>query len=373
MKSIHAFLMLAALLGLLAAAGCSGGASGSVMGDRDSTATAGSPFVTELIAGAGQGWPATGEDAGKVSIWNDGTYLYVKYNAEGSWYFGEDGSLAESLHLYVGDTKPTTTAPGQFPFKSPALDGATEYTFQLPLVNGSHNWTGDNLYIAAHAGVCITEGGDPGGIDLGIAQGVFLTTNLYLGSTFIDIGSVTWSIVGTNLVVDIDVDPGYAVTDSHLYVDPTTPPILPFGGWPYGFSSPEFDASTYTYTVPLADISADCGTFLYYGVHVHVDPDGSDPNIVGGTALGWEAGCATPLELPNGGGPHQFFKYCDLTLPDCVTTPPIPGTERCETAWGLDPVNGNDGISKNEPGWFETFFNSNKKPWGWVFRYQVTP
>lgn len=372
MKLILTSLLLAALLGLLAVTGCGGGATGSIDGVRDSNATAGSPFVTDLIAGAGQGWPATGTDVGKVEIWNDATYLYVKYTAEGGWYFGDATDTSESLHLYVGDTKPTTTAPGQFPYKSPALNGATTYTFQLPLVGGGHNWTGDNLYVAAHGQTCITEGGDPGGENLGIAQGVFLTTELYLGSTFIDIGSVTWSIVGTNLVADIDVDPGYTVTDSHLYVDPTTPPTLPFGGWPYNMSSPEFDASTLTYTVPLADIPADCGDFLYYGIHVHVDPDGSDPNIVGGTALGWEASCATPLNLPNG-EPHQFFRYCDLTLPDCVITPPTPGTERCETAWGLDPVNGYDGISKNEPGWFRTFFNSNNKPWGWVFRYQVTP
>ena len=93
---------------------------------------------------------------------------------------------------------------------------------------------------------------------------------------------------------------------------------------------------------------------------------------IGGTALAWDPACATALNLPNGGGPHQFFKYCDLTLPDCQFSPPTPGTERCETAWGLDPVNGYDGISKNEPGWFATFFNSSKKPWGWVFRYQVT-
>ena len=105
MKSIYSLLVLAAVCGLLAIGGCSGGSSSSVMGERDSLASASSPFTTELIAGAGQGWPATGEDVGGVSVWNDGTYLYVKYTADNGWYFGEDGSLAqiECIRMVMGE------------------------------------------------------------------------------------------------------------------------------------------------------------------------------------------------------------------------------------------------------------------------------
>ncbi|MCW5909350.1 MAG: hypothetical protein KIS94_15905 [Chitinophagales bacterium] len=70
---------------------------------------------------------------GNVTVGNDENFLYVTYQATGSWYFTE-------LHLFVGDcdSKPVNKAgnpvPGQFPYQTAfASPYSQSYTFVIPL------------------------------------------------------------------------------------------------------------------------------------------------------------------------------------------------------------------------------------------------
>ena len=53
------------------------------------------------------------------------------------------------VHLYAGDARPTTTAPGQYGYLD-APDAAT-YTFTVPLADTNG---GDGVGLIAHAVVC---------------------------------------------------------------------------------------------------------------------------------------------------------------------------------------------------------------------------
>lgn len=101
--------------------------------------TADEPFTTDLLAGQDI-------DVGDVLVWNDGDYLYVKYDIT-----DPDWCLAET-HLQVATSldgipqKNGNPIPGQFEYKNPlgCVDG---YTYEIPLT-----WDPDTeLYIAAHA------------------------------------------------------------------------------------------------------------------------------------------------------------------------------------------------------------------------------
>jgi len=47
------------------------------------THTEDNPFVTSLITDGGN--PEARLDVGDISVWNDGDYLYVKYETTGDW------------------------------------------------------------------------------------------------------------------------------------------------------------------------------------------------------------------------------------------------------------------------------------------------
>jgi len=118
----------------------------------------GSPQVKTLFAG--QDIPV-----GTVSVWNDGTNLYVKYQTTDDWVMTE-------THLHVATSEediPQTEAkgkskgndggnpiPGHFTYGDCYDPAVTEDEFTIPL-NG---WgAGTSLYIAAHAVVqkCVVE------------------------------------------------------------------------------------------------------------------------------------------------------------------------------------------------------------------------
>jgi hypothetical protein len=115
-----------------------------------------SPDVFTLIAGQNI-------DVGTVSVWNDGTILYVEYITTGGWKMSE-------THLYVGKTNPEllTSAPGQFPYSEEHDPAVIAYTYTIPMVDidsyslskKGKKWVADNstgidegdlIYIAAHA------------------------------------------------------------------------------------------------------------------------------------------------------------------------------------------------------------------------------
>lgn len=343
---------------------CGGGSSlqpgePGVAGDRYSNATEADPFVTELIAGAGQGWPGTGIDVGEVQIWNDDDDLHVTYVLDAAgWYFGDD-----DLHLWVGTAAPPPpVAPGQFPFKASPDSTEFEYEFVLPLVGDypargnddpvPYDWTDENLYIAAHGVVCQEVGG--GGVPV---QGVFANWDLYYGSTEIDAGWVTLAIEGNNLVVTIGTDSPWTLVETHLYVGTIPPAKFAPGQWTDQHSPLPPGTTTDSYTVPLGDIPAGPEDTLYIAIHATIF------NTVTGaseSALSWD--------------PNNWEKWKDNNWKrySWFDVPPGGGEyEVCETMWGLDPIDGYDGVSANEPGWFPTFYEGGVKKWGWVFHYLV--
>ena len=90
----------------------------------------------EIPLMVGQTWPA-----GTVTVWNNTTHLYVKYDTTDS------GWEMAVTHLYVGTVPPPKLAPGQFPYKhEPVMPPLTEDLYQIPLDGLS-----GEVYIAAHA------------------------------------------------------------------------------------------------------------------------------------------------------------------------------------------------------------------------------
>lgn len=361
MKKLNIVLALLGVTWLLAS--CAGNSSfGTDTPNPDQarllTATEDAPLVTDLIAGAGQGWPGTGVDVGQLEVWNDGANLHVTYviDADG-WYFGDD-----DLHLYVGTTPPEPpVAPGQFPFKKAPDSGASSCEFILPIVGDypahghddpvPYDWTGAAVYVAAHGVVCEGVGGE--GIPV---QGVFATWELVYGATFEHAGWVTLAIQGNNLVVTYNTEPPWTLLETHLYVGFDVPPFAP-GQWPYQHSPLPPGTTTDVYTVPLDSIPAGPGDTLYIAIHAVIQSsEGGDAQ----TAMSWDDENSEQWKT------HNWKRYSWFEVP--------PGGgeyEVCETMWAIDPVLGNDGVPANEPGWFPTFYDFAVKKWGWLFQYLV--
>lgn len=99
------------------------------------------PFVTDLIGG-------NTTDVGDVLVWNDGDYLYVKYEVIGGWCLGEVHLHAATTPGDIPQTKSGNPKPGHFDYKAD-LGCVPESTFVIPLV-----WqAGTDLFIAAKAEV----------------------------------------------------------------------------------------------------------------------------------------------------------------------------------------------------------------------------
>jgi len=388
---------LAVLLGMWLLGSCSGTSVNSAnnVGERYSQATEDDPFVTELIAGAGGwnngGWPDHGTDVGQVSVWNDGTYLYVKYETDGEFYFGGDPGN-DNLHLWVGEDASGLpgVAPGQFPWSAEVEDDGTTYTFMIPLTGfypdggyedgGHYSWGfGDTLEILAHGVTCHIVEGDDGGEGGGdcegglqFQQGVIATKGLYYGATDVYVGDVTFWIDGFDLCIGVQAIDGWYLRETQLFVGFDEPPFAP-GQWPYQHS-PLPDYTTYDeYCVSLIDLGVECDDVLNIALHATLNQDGTGTS--GESATTWDDDCRFPLVNPNNGRPHDWKSYTCLQIPCEECTPPGPGEEEevCETAWGFD-LDGDrpfgDGVSRNEDGWFPNYFGITR--WGWVFEYLVT-
>lgn len=260
-------------------------------------------FVTPLIGGQTT-------VVGQVTVWNDGVNLYVQYNTNAPWTMSQ-------THFYADTTMPTKFSPGKFPYGDGDLPNVTEYLEAVPL-NG---WTdGTMLYIATHAVVCDSNGGNGSSV-----QGILCVQALWTDETVPQhVADVTFSIVGDNLVSDVAALPGYGFVASNLYAGTSPGP-------------PVVDSSPTVYPPPV-------GTDLPYVSWQHIVPLA---NINGGV------GCDDTLYLKQRiatwstlGGVclPSAFAWCEVTIP-CE-----PGD--CETAWGLGPYN-------------------IPKKWGWFFDYFV--
>lgn len=276
-----------------------------------------SPFVTDLIA-------AQTIDVGDVSVWNDGEHLHVKYETIGDW-------VMQLTHLHVAttlegipQTKKSNPIPGQFEYIMSHDPPTTEYTYVIKL----DGWEPDTeLYIAAHADVCGPGEGEPT-----FAQGLLATVPLYTWPDAINVGTATVTIDGENLVVTFETINGWMMLDTHLYLDPTTPPTWPppWVDFPYKHEGLG-GVTTDTFVISLSSLGVGCDDILYISTHANLITYGPGGNPI--YRHGW--GDENPFD--------GWTKYFSVTIP-CERV--------CETAWG----NG------------QTF---NRKNWAMYFTYTV--
>ncbi|HCO69302.1 MAG TPA: hypothetical protein DIT26_01745 [Mesotoga infera] len=105
----------------------------------------------ELWAGAGQNDTNKGTLVGYVEVYSDSESLYVQYKT-----IDERGWVILKAHLYVGESNPTTAAPGQLGHQSgdngqPKISPSGELTYIFRINNV---WAdGTDLKLAAHAEV----------------------------------------------------------------------------------------------------------------------------------------------------------------------------------------------------------------------------
>ena len=140
----------------------------------------GALFVTDLLAGRST-------DVGRVEVWNDAEYLYVRYIIDSDLTPGDitdDGALTliTETHLSVGtsmDAMPVNRggnpAPGKFEYSGKHFPGVREYTYKI-----ERTWdAGTPLVLAAHA-VVEKTGGVPG-LEISLPETVNL--NVYYPGT----------------------------------------------------------------------------------------------------------------------------------------------------------------------------------------------
>jgi hypothetical protein len=95
-----------------------------------------------MYAGAGLNYVSKGTLVGKVRITISGSNVSVTYTT------GPGFSMA-GLHIYAGDTKPMTIAPGQYGYIMSFSPNATTHTANFTLTDSN----GDGLWFICHAGV----------------------------------------------------------------------------------------------------------------------------------------------------------------------------------------------------------------------------
>lgn len=260
------------------------------------------PFVTDLIA-------AQYIDAGDVSVWNTGDYLYVRYETAGDW------SLDET-HLHVAEAlndipqNNGNPPPGQFEYGLDHGSGTTGHTYAIDL----DEWdVGDELYIAAHAVVCTPS------TEWFFVQGIVAVMPIYAWPSGENVGNAIIAVDGDNLVVTYEATGGWSMLDTRLYLG-TMPPTDPHDwlGFPYGHPGLG-EVTTDAYTVPLADLGVECEETLYISTYArmiyHYDE-----------WLWIERDCFGEETLADG-----WTKYFDVTI-QCEYMPP-----ECETAWAFGP------------------------------------
>lgn len=107
------------------------------------------------------------------------------------------------------------------------------------------------------------------------------TTDLIAGQT-IDVGDVTIRNTATHLIIHIDTDESWDLSEVHIYAGFGPPPLNgggnpPPGQFPYSTSYPD-PQDQHTEIIPLADLGADCDDTLDIAIHavVHETDEGDD-------------------------------------------------------------------------------------------------
>lgn len=109
------------------------------------------PFVTALIAGQNI-------DVGNVLVWDDGAYLYVKFQTQDDWVLTVTQLDVASSVADIPQNQAGNPVPGHFNYSSEydKANGVTADTYRIPL-------PGANVVIAAHAGVSLRTSGQTEG------------------------------------------------------------------------------------------------------------------------------------------------------------------------------------------------------------------
>lgn len=107
--------------------------------------TAPGSVTSPMWAGAGLNNTANGTNVGNVTVSWNGTTATVTYNVS-------TGYMSEA-HVYVGDTKPTTIAPGQYGNTAHLADGTTTHSVTVDVSDTN----GDGIWVVAHAVSCFEQ------------------------------------------------------------------------------------------------------------------------------------------------------------------------------------------------------------------------
>ncbi len=103
------------------------------------------PGITthRIYAGAGLNQASAGKLVGLLTVDYTGSQASVTYTMA-------PGAVMTEAHLYVGDRRPTTIAPGQYGNTQSFATPATTHTFTVPVSDSN----GDGVWLIAHAVVC---------------------------------------------------------------------------------------------------------------------------------------------------------------------------------------------------------------------------
>lgn len=108
------------------------------------------PFVTDLIADGGS--VVTKIDVGDVSVWNDGSNLYVKYETTGGWEITKTHLAVAMEESGIPQNRAGNPKVGQFQHSTSHAPPVTTYTYTIALGDLSVEPCED-VCIAAHAKV----------------------------------------------------------------------------------------------------------------------------------------------------------------------------------------------------------------------------
>jgi hypothetical protein len=99
-------------------------------------------------------WAGQHTNSGTVTVWNDESYLYVRFQTTGGWTLTETHVHVATSLSGIPTNDQGIPVPGQFDHTA-THNHTTSYTYTIPLT-----WPeGTDLVIAAHATVALLDGG----------------------------------------------------------------------------------------------------------------------------------------------------------------------------------------------------------------------
>lgn len=119
----------------------------------------GTPMQTTLVAGQHYA-------AGVITISNDATNIYVKYETYAPWLMSEAHVAVATTLAGIPQTKTGNPIPGRFSYSATFDPEVSSYMFTVPF---SSLGSSTNLFVAAHAIVQAPQ--DQGGAQTGWGQG----------------------------------------------------------------------------------------------------------------------------------------------------------------------------------------------------------